>query len=67
MISAQGLCAPGRTILWLGSIPTWPDTFSPQARYPLHHYRKNFQFSESLNWTRGAHFLRIGAMCDATC
>ena len=35
--------------------------FRPQARYPLHHYRKNFQFSEGINWTRGSHFLRIGA------
>ena len=34
--------------------------FQPQARYPLHHYRKNFQFSESVNWTPGAHFLRFG-------
>jgi outer membrane receptor protein involved in Fe transport len=35
--------------------------FRPQARYPLHHYRKNFQFSETLSWTLGAHFLRVGA------
>jgi len=34
--------------------------FRPQARYPLHHYRKSFQFSEGMNWTRGAHFLRYG-------
>ena len=35
--------------------------FQPQARYPLHHYRKNFQFSDSLSWTLGSHFLRLGA------
>ncbi len=35
--------------------------FQPQARYPLHHYRKNFQFSDSLSLTFGSHFLRIGA------
>ncbi len=35
--------------------------FHPQARYPLHHYRKSFQFSDGINWTRGAHFLRLGA------
>ena len=34
--------------------------FRPQARYPLHHYRKSFQISEGMNWTRGAHFLRYG-------
>jgi len=34
--------------------------FQPQARYPLHHYRKNIQLSENLSWTIGQHFLRIG-------
>ncbi len=34
--------------------------FRPQARYPLHHYRKSFQVSEGMNWTAGAHFLRYG-------
>ena len=34
--------------------------FQPQARYPLHHYRKNYQFGENLAWTAGQHFLRIG-------
>jgi hypothetical protein len=35
--------------------------FHPQSRYPLHHYRKSFQFSDGINWTLGAHFLKIGA------
>ena len=35
--------------------------FQPQARYPLHHYRKAFQFSDGVSWTRGAHFFKIGA------
>jgi len=55
-----------------GFVRAWPDDpligfdtnvagyFQPQSRYPLHHYRKNFQFSESLSWTLGAHFLRVG-------
>jgi hypothetical protein len=34
--------------------------FEPQGRYPLHHYRKGFQYSDGLNWTRGAHFLKFG-------
>jgi Carboxypeptidase regulatory-like domain len=35
--------------------------FRPQSRYPLHHYRKEFQFSDGINWTLGSHFLKIGA------
>src|SRR5712692_3475644 len=35
--------------------------FEPQARYPLHHYRKSFQFSEGVNWALGSHFLKFGA------
>jgi hypothetical protein len=35
--------------------------FRPQSRYPLHHYRQEFQFSDGINWTLGSHFLRIGA------
>ena len=35
--------------------------FQPQARYPLHHYRKSFQFSEGLNWMTGSHYIKFGA------
>ena len=35
--------------------------FEPQARYPLHHYRKSFQFSEGLNWMSGSHYMKFGA------
>jgi len=56
-----------------GFVRAWPDDplvgwdtniagyFRPQSRYPLHHYRKNFQFSEALSWNLGAHYLRVGA------
>jgi len=35
--------------------------FEPQARYPLHHYRQSFQFSEGLNWMTGSHYIKVGA------
>ncbi len=35
--------------------------FEPQARYPLHHYRKAFQFTEALNWMAGSHYIKVGA------
>ena len=35
--------------------------FEPQARYPLHHYRKSLQFSEGLNWMVGSHYMKFGA------
>jgi len=34
--------------------------FEPQARFPLHHYRKAIQFTEALNWMAGAHYVKIG-------
>ncbi|MEK7404155.1 MAG: hypothetical protein AAB225_03525, partial [Acidobacteriota bacterium] len=34
--------------------------FNAFSRFPLNHFRKNFQFSEMLSFTRGAHFLKVG-------
>jgi hypothetical protein len=34
--------------------------FNAFTRYPLDHFRRNFEFSERLNWNRGGHFLKFG-------
>ncbi len=34
--------------------------FNAFTRYPLQHFRRNFEFSERLNWSAGAHFLKFG-------
>jgi outer membrane receptor protein involved in Fe transport len=34
--------------------------FNAFTRYPLEHFRRNFEFSERLNWNRGRHFLKFG-------
>jgi len=48
-----------------GDYPVGHDTqldgyFQTFSRFPLNHFRKSFQFSESLNLTRGKHFIRVG-------
>ncbi len=35
--------------------------FNAFSRFPLNHFRKGFQFSNTLSWSRGAHFLKFGA------
>ncbi len=30
------------------------------TRFPLNHFRKNIQVSDTVSWNRGAHFLRLG-------
>lgn len=34
--------------------------FHPQSRYPLNQYRKGFQYSDGLNWSKGPHTLKFG-------
>lgn len=34
--------------------------FNAFTRYPLQHFRRNFEFSERLNWNYGRHFLKFG-------
>lgn len=34
--------------------------FQPQSRYPLQQFRKGFQYSDGLNWSRGSHSLKFG-------
>ncbi|MBL8234804.1 MAG: TonB-dependent receptor, partial [Bryobacterales bacterium] len=34
--------------------------FNAFTRYPLQHFRRNFEFTNRLSWTRGAHSLRFG-------
>lgn len=34
--------------------------FNAFTRYPLQHFRRNFEISERLNWNKGAHFLKVG-------
>ncbi len=34
--------------------------FNAFSRFPLNHFRKNIQFSNTLSWNRGAHFIKIG-------
>ncbi|MDZ7637014.1 MAG: carboxypeptidase regulatory-like domain-containing protein [Bryobacterales bacterium] len=35
--------------------------FNAFSRFPLNHFRQNFQFSNTLSWSKGNHFLKIGA------
>jgi hypothetical protein len=35
--------------------------FNAFSRFPLNHFRQNWQFSEMLSWTRGAHLIKVGA------
>ncbi|MCL4850075.1 MAG: TonB-dependent receptor [Bryobacteraceae bacterium] len=35
--------------------------FNAFTRFPLNHFRQNYQFSDTLSWTFGAHFLKFGA------
>lgn len=34
--------------------------FNAFTRYPLQHFRRNYEISERLNWNSGAHFLKVG-------
>ena len=34
--------------------------FNAFTRYPLQHFRRNYEFSNRLNWNKGAHFLKVG-------
>ncbi len=34
--------------------------FNAFSRFPLNHFRKNYQISEMISWTRGTHFLKFG-------
>jgi outer membrane receptor protein involved in Fe transport len=34
--------------------------FNAFTRYPLQHFRRNFEVSERMNWNAGAHFLKFG-------
>ncbi|MBI3281692.1 MAG: hypothetical protein HYZ57_17840, partial [Acidobacteria bacterium] len=34
--------------------------FNAFSRFPLNHFRQNFQFSDLVSWNRGAHFFRLG-------
>ena len=34
--------------------------FNAFSRFPLNHFRQNFQFSNTLSWNKGAHFLKLG-------
>jgi hypothetical protein len=34
--------------------------FNAFTRYPLQHFRRNFEFSDRVNWNTGAHFLKFG-------
>ncbi|MBL8178889.1 MAG: TonB-dependent receptor, partial [Bryobacterales bacterium] len=34
--------------------------FNAFTRYPLQHFRRNYEISNRLSWTRGAHFLKFG-------
>lgn len=35
--------------------------FNAFSRFPLNHFRQNYQFSNTLSWNKGAHFLKFGA------
>ena len=35
--------------------------FNAFSRFPLNHFRQNFQFSNTVSWNKGAHFLKFGA------
>jgi hypothetical protein len=34
--------------------------FNAFTRFPLNHFRQNYQFSNTLSWNNGAHFLKFG-------
>lgn len=34
--------------------------FNAFSRFPLNHFRQNYQFSNTLSWNKGAHFLKLG-------
>jgi outer membrane receptor protein involved in Fe transport len=34
--------------------------FNAFTRYPLQHFRRNYELSEKLSWNRGRHFLKFG-------
>jgi hypothetical protein len=34
--------------------------FNAFSRFPLNHFRDNFQFSNTFTWTRGAHLIKLG-------
>jgi len=34
--------------------------FNAFTRYPLQHFRRNYEFTNRLNWNKGAHFLKVG-------
>ena len=34
--------------------------FNAFTRYPLQHFRRNYEISDRLSWNKGAHFLRLG-------
>jgi hypothetical protein len=34
--------------------------FNAFSRFPLNHFRQNYQFSNVLSWNKGAHFLKFG-------
>ncbi len=34
--------------------------FNAFTRFPLQHFRRNYEFTNRLNWNKGAHFLKVG-------
>ncbi len=34
--------------------------FNAFSRFPLNHFRQNYQFSNTLSWTKGSHMLKVG-------
>jgi hypothetical protein len=34
--------------------------FNAFSRFPLNHFRYNYQFTEMLSWTTGSHFIKVG-------
>ncbi len=34
--------------------------FNAFSRFPLNHFRQNYQFSNVLSWSKGSHFIKIG-------
>ena len=34
--------------------------FNAFTRFPLNHFRQNWQFSEMLSWTKGSHLIKVG-------
>lgn len=55
----------GFTRTFEGSAPAGMHTqvdgyFNAFSRFPLNHFRQNYQFSNTLSWNKGAHFLKFG-------